>query len=177
MAPDPARLHQFAHHRPNGPAADILLVYRMNALRPRMRSWLLVAGIVVILVLGFRGIRSVMDDKPHAELRETISALRARADSCRWDVDGRAAELRAYDDRLDSMRARVHELEALDRRGVPVDSYRIYMETFNRYNDSAAAWPPLEDSVRALNERCRAIAERHNILADSLRQLVFPIPE
>ncbi|HEX2168235.1 MAG TPA: hypothetical protein VHG09_13460 [Longimicrobiales bacterium] len=149
----------------------------MNVLRPRLRSWLLVAAIVVILVLGFRGVRSMMNDSPHAELRARISALRARADSCQWAVDGRAAELRAYDSRLDSMRERVRELEALDRRGVPVDSYRVYMETFNRYNDSAAAWPPIEDSVRALNDRCRAIAERHNVLADSLRQLVFPIPE
>lgn len=149
----------------------------MNVLRPRLRSWLLVAVIVVILVLGFRGVRARMDTTPHQELRDRISALRTRADSCRWEVDGRAAELRAYDHRLDSMRDRVRELEALDRRGVPVDSYRVYMETFNRYNDSAAAWPPIEDSIRALNGRCRAMAERHNVLADSLRQLVFPIPE
>lgn len=155
----------------------MLLSYRMDALRPRPRSWLIVAAMVVVLVLAFRGLRAVMDTDPHAALRASIGALRAEADSCRWEVDQSAAQLRAYDRRLDSMRARVREMEALDRRGVPLDSYRLYMQTFNRYNDSAAAWPPLEDTVRALDARCRAIVEQHNTLADSLRNLVFPIPE
>lgn len=149
----------------------------MDSLRPRLLSWLIVAAIVVVVVLAFRGVRAVLQSDPHAALRDSIGSLRARADSCRWQVDDRAAQLRAYDHRLDSMRARVRQMETLDRRGVPIDSYRVYMETFNRYNDSAAAWPPLEDTVRALDARCRTIAEQHNILADSLRNLVFPIPD
>ena len=149
----------------------------MDFLRPRLRSWLIVAAIVVIVVLLFRGVRGMVQMDPHAALRDSLAALRARADSCRWDVDSRAAQLRAYNRRLDSMRSRVREMEALDRRGVPVDSYRVYLETFNAYNDSVAAWPPLEDTVRALDARCRDLAGRHNILADSLRQLVFPLPE
>lgn len=155
----------------------MLLVYRMDSLRPRLRSWLIVAAIVVISVLLFRGVRGLMQSDPHAALRDSIGALRARADSCRWDVDGRAAQLRAYNRRLDSMRSRVREMEALDRRGVPVDSYRVYLEAFNTYNESVAAWPPLEDTVRALDGRCRELAEQHNVLADSLRELVFPVPE
>ena len=162
---------------PHGSVVRMLLSYRMDALRPRLRSWLIVAAIVVTGVLAFRGLRAVMNADPHAELRASISDLRARADSCRWNVDERAAELRAYDRRLDSMRSRVHAMEVLEGRGVPIDSYRVYMESFNRYNDSAAAWPPLEDTVRALDARCRAIAAQHNVLADSLRNLVFPIPE
>lgn len=155
----------------------MLLTYRMNALRPRLRSWLIAAAIVVIVVVAFRGLLAIINADPHAALRASINELRARADSCRWNVDDRAAELHAYDRRLDSMRARVHAMEVLDGRGVPVDSYRVYMESFNRYNDSAAAWPPLEDTVRALDARCRAIAGQHNVLADSLRNLVYPIPE
>lgn len=149
----------------------------MDSLRPRLRSWLIIAAIVIVIVLLFRGVRRVMQADPHAALRDSIGALRARADSCRWDVDGRAAQLRAYGRRLDSVRLRVREMEALDQRGVPVDSYRVYLETFNAYNDSVAAWPPLEDSVRALDARCRSLAEQHNLLADSLRMLVFPVPE
>lgn len=149
----------------------------MDLYRPRLRAWLIVAAIVVVIVLAFRGIRARWLADPHAPLRDTIAALRERADSCRSMVDDRAAQLRAYDRRLDSMRARVRALESLHRRGVPIDSYSVYMATFNAYNDSAAAWPPLEDTVRALDARCRAVAEQHNVLADSLRELVFPIPE
>lgn len=149
----------------------------MQSLRPRLRSWLIVAAIVVIIVLLFRGVRGMVQSDPHAALRDSLGVLRTRADSCRWDVDSRAEQLREYDRRLDSMRLRIREMEALDGRGVPVDSYRAYMETFNAYNDSVAAWPPLEDTVRALDARCREIAGRHNILADSLRELVFPLPE
>jgi hypothetical protein len=146
----------------------------MESYRPRLRSWLIVAAIVVVIVVAFRGIRGMRQSVPHAALRDTIAVLRAQSDSCRSIVDARAAALRAYDRRLDSMRARVREMEALDRRGVPVDSYTVYMSNFNAYNDSAAAWPPREDTVRALDARCRNITEQHNTLADSLRELVFP---
>lgn len=161
----------------NGRRARMLLSYHMDAYRPRLRSWLVVAAIVVGSALVFRGVRARWLSDPHAPLRDSIAVLRARADSCRSDVDGRAAQLRAYDRRLDSMRARVRELESLPRRGVPIDSYSVYMATFNAYNDSAAAWPPLEDTVRVLDARCRTLAEHHNTLADSLRQLIFPIPD
>jgi hypothetical protein len=149
----------------------------MDAYRPRLRSWLVVAAIVVVSALVFRGARARWLADPHAPLRDSLAVLRVRADSCRAEVDGRAAQLRAYDRRLDSMRARVRELESLPRRGVPIDSYSVYMAKFNAYNDSAAAWPPLEDTVRALDAHCRTVAEQHNALADSLRQLVFPIPD
>lgn len=145
----------------------------MDSYRPRLGSWLIIAGIVVVVVLAFRGVRALRHD-PQEALRDSLATLRTRADSCRSEVDQRAADLREYDRRLDSMRARVRELEALDERGVPVDSFRLYMSVFNAYNDSVAAWPPLEDSVRALDARCRVVAEHHNVLADSLRELVFP---
>ncbi|HSK17983.1 MAG TPA: hypothetical protein VK912_02510 [Longimicrobiales bacterium] len=145
----------------------------MDSYRPSLRSWLIIAGIVVVVVLAFRGVRA-MRHSPQEILRDTLATLRNRADSCRSEVDQRAADLREYGRRLDSMRARVRELEALDQRGVPVDSFRLYMSVFNAYNDSVAAWPPLEDSVRALDARCRVVAEQHNVFADSLRELVFP---
>ncbi|MGH7464411.1 MAG: hypothetical protein ACREK1_04490, partial [Longimicrobiales bacterium] len=95
----------------------------MDTYRPRLRSWLIVAVIVVVVVLAFRGVRALLPSDPHAPLRDTIAVLRAHADSCLADVESGAAQLRAYDHRLDSMRARVRSLEALDRRGVPADSF------------------------------------------------------
>jgi hypothetical protein len=146
----------------------------MATYRPHMRTWLIMAAIVVVVVLAFRGLRALRPGDPHALLRDTIAVLRAQADSCRVAVNDGAAGLRAYDRRLDSMRERVRDLEALDRRGVPADSYTVYMAAFTAYNDSAAAWPPLEQAVRALEAACRAVAEHHNVLTDSLRELVLP---
>jgi hypothetical protein len=146
----------------------------MTTLRPHLRTWLIMAAIVAAVVLVFRGLRGLRSGDPHAALRDTITELRMQADSCQIDVDSSAAELRAYDRRLDSMRERVREMEALDERGVPADSYAIYMTAFTAYNDSAAAWPPLEQAVRDLDADCRAVAEHHNILTDSLRRLVLP---
>lgn len=139
-----------------------------------MRTWLIMAAIVAAVVLVFRGLRGLGSGDPHVALRDTIAELRTQADSCRVDVNGSAAELRAFHRRLDSMRERVREMEALDRRGVPADSYAIYMAAFTAYNDSAAAWPPLEQAVRDVEADCRAVAEHHNILTDSLRRLVLP---
>lgn len=158
------------------PAADPDKLLPMDRYRPHLRSWLIAAVLLIVIIIAFRGVRGMRKD-PHAELRDAISSLRASSDSCRWDVENRAADLRVYNRQIDSIRARVRELEALDRRGVPVDSYRVYMRTFNEYNDSVAAWAPREDTVRALDARCRAIAETHNVLADSLRKLVFPLPQ
>lgn len=138
-----------------------------------MRSWLIISIIVIAAVLGVRGMRNIGPSDPHALLRDSIAVLRTHAESCRAEVDRGAEELRRYDRQLDSMRARVREMETLDRR-VPADSYAPYISAFNAYNDSAAAWPPREDSVRALEARCRAIAEEHNALTDSLRSLVLP---
>ena len=146
----------------------------MTSFRPHMRTWLIMAAIVVVVVVAFRGLRALRPGDPHEPLRDTIAVLRTQADSCRVDVNGGAARLRAYDRRLDSMRARVRELEALDRRGVPADSYAVYMAAFTAYNDSASAWPPLEQAVRDLEAACRAVAEHHNVLTDSLRRLVLP---
>jgi hypothetical protein len=144
----------------------------MESYRPGLRAWLALAGIVIAVVLVLRGVRAMQPPDPRIELRDSLAVLRMRTESCQRDVRADAAWLRAYDARLDSMRGRVRELEALDRRGVPVDSYTVYMGAFETYNDSVAAWAPLEDSVRAADARCREVALRHNALADSLRALV-----
>lgn len=146
----------------------------MNAFRPGMRAWLIATAVVILLVVAFRVVRSLRPPDPRLVLRDTIAVLRAQADSCRNEVNAMAARMRGDSRMLDSMRARVRELEALDRRGVPIDSFDIYMEAFVAYNDSAGLWPEREDSVRARDARCRDVATRHNSLTDSLRALVLP---
>lgn len=143
------------------------------SVRPHLRLWLGASVLIVLLVLGYRGIRNMRPSDPHAPLRDSIVALRAIADSCRVQVDEGIAELHAFNQTLDSLRTRVRDYEALDRRGVPIDSYRVYMDAFTMYNDSAAAWVGREDTVRAQDVRCRTIAEQHNRLADSLRSVLL----
>lgn len=140
--------------------------------RPHLRIWLGASLVIVLLVLGYRGIRNLQPGDPHAPLQDSIAALRIIADSCRFDVDRGVADLREFNRTLDSLRTIVRDYEALDVRGVPIDSYRVYMDAFTMYNDSVEAWAAREDTVRAQDTRCRTVAERHNRLADSLRSLL-----
>ncbi|HEX6306810.1 MAG TPA: hypothetical protein VFZ69_01415 [Longimicrobiales bacterium] len=149
----------------------------MESFRPRLRTWLIAAGALLLLVVAVRVVRSLRPPDPAIVLRDSIAGLRASADSCRIEVDSGAAGMRAYGRTLDSMRARVRGMEALDPRGVPADSYDIYMAAFDAYNDSVEAWPEREDSVRALDARCRDLALHHNALTDSLRALLFRSPQ
>jgi hypothetical protein len=56
-----------------------------------------------------------------------------------------------------------------DRGGVPQAEYQAYLESFEAYNDSVAAWQSRADSLRAMEAACRALVEAHNVLGDSIR--------
>jgi hypothetical protein len=105
-------------------------------------------------------------------LQDSLHVLRIGADSCRADLERGQTLLNEYDERLDSMRARVRRFESLDRRGVPADSYDVYLGAFDQYNDSVGGWSARTDTLRARLQRCRTITETHNVMADSLRRLL-----
>lgn len=105
-------------------------------------------------------------------LREELRVLRAAADSCRNALDADQMRFDAYDETVDSMQARVRSLEGIDPRGVPADSYDVYLGAFDRYNESVEGWTERADTVRARWERCRVATEEHNVLADSLRRIL-----
>jgi hypothetical protein len=105
-------------------------------------------------------------------IREDLRVLRAAADSCKSALEADQLRFETFDDRLDSMRTRVRDLEAIDARGVPADSYSVYLGAFDRYNDSISGWTTRADTVRARWERCLAVTEEHNLLADSLRRIL-----
>ena len=71
-----------------------------------------------------------------------------------------------------AMRARVDSFEALDPRGVPEDQYEAYMESFDNYNDSVAAWEERAGRLRTSEVACRTTIEDHNRLSDSLRAVL-----
>ena len=104
-------------------------------------------------------------------MRGALTELRQAADSCRTALEREEARLRAEDERLDSLRSLIAYYEALDRRGVPADSYEAYITAFNAYNDAIAPRTFAGDTLQAHWRECRALAERHNLTADSARAI------
>jgi hypothetical protein len=104
-------------------------------------------------------------------LRSQLTAARSAADSCQAALDDEEARLRASDARFDSLKAMIDYYEGLDPRGVPADSYDIYIAIFNDYNAAIPAREAAGDTLRAHEQACRAIIESHNLIADSAMSL------
>lgn len=105
-------------------------------------------------------------------LRGELFQARAAADRCRGALVNSEAGLRAFDQVIARLRAEVDSFEALDPRGVPEDHYDEYMESFESYNDSVAAWDARAGRLRTSEAACRATIERHNALSDTLRSVL-----
>jgi hypothetical protein len=100
-----------------------------------------------------------------------LRELRAAADSCRDALAAERSRLAASDERFDSLRQRIDFYEDLDPRGVPADSYDVYLKIFNEYNEGIPARAAAGDTLEAHWEGCRGIVEDHNALADSVRSI------
>jgi hypothetical protein len=135
---------------------------------------IIVIGVAILAAAA--GIVTVARTLQHpgaiAEVRAELSGLRAAVDSCRTVLDAGQEQLFAYNAHLDSLRGRVREMEALHPRGVPADSYGIYMGVFRQYNDSVAGWDARVDLLQAKRERCVEVTDAHNAVLDSLRRLL-----
>jgi DNA repair ATPase RecN len=135
---------------------------------------ILIAATTVVLQVGRSGER----EEPLAPLRDTLRVLRTTVESCQDSLTWNTSRLQADRERLDSLRARVRALEAMDPRGVPADSYATYLEIFDRYNDSVDSWTAEADTLDRKWTRCRDLTETHNELTDSLhRALVRQLEE
>jgi hypothetical protein len=132
--------------------------------------WLVTAAALALAAGLYRVTRPDRAADANLALRDSIGVVRALVDSCRARVDETSAGIQDFTAQLDSMRARVRELEARDPRGVAADSYVIYLEAFDRYNESVPDWGQRADTLRALWAHCRDLATLHNTLADSLRR-------
>ena len=135
--------------------------------------WLVVLAVVALSIVAGT---SIADQRRTAReirnLRDSIYVARIAADSCQNALAYAEMTFRRYGTVVDSLRAEVRAFEALDERGVPAAQYDRYLDTFDRYNDSVGAW---EDRAAALKEdetACRAVIDRHNTLADSLRERI-----
>ena len=130
---------------------------------------------LIIVLMGvtlFQMLRTTRQRNHVLMVRDSVQALRTATDSCSTTLEQRKAEMSAYAERVDSLRERVRDLEALHARGVPADSYEVYLTAFEGYNRGAAAWDTPAAALRTTLQSCRALAERHNVLVDSLRTLL-----
>jgi hypothetical protein len=106
------------------------------------------------------------------DMRDRIARARISADSCTNVLAYDQMLFRQFDHVVDSLRAQVREMEAMDPRGVPEERYDEYLERFNGYNDSVAAWERRADELRASDATCRTLIEVHNQLSDSVRKVL-----
>lgn len=124
-----------------------------------------VAAIVVMAIIDL--LRPVPPQERMQALRQQLTELRAASDSCRGALAREEARLRYSDERFEYLRSRIEHYESLDPRGVPADSYDIYMRYFNDYNEGIPARELAGDTLRAHEEACRALIVEHNLIADS----------
>lgn len=101
-------------------------------------------------------------------LQDSLTAARATALECRQELAIAESEFHERSARVDSLRALVDTLEALDPRGVPAPRYEEYLALVERYNAEVARWGADADALEGNGDSCRAAVERHNRLADSL---------
>lgn len=139
----------------------------------RRRRLLMIAGILVVLggLLAYltTSLEQGRERDELLALADSVAALRTAADVCMGDLARAETEFRQFDAEVDSLRSRVDRYEGLDPEGVPAEEYDAYLQTFDRYNASAGEWASRADSLRLREGRCRALVERHNLFADSLR--------
>jgi hypothetical protein len=140
----------------------------------KFKTALLLAAMMTVALLGILTVgRTLQQPGAIAEMRSIVAELRAAADSCTTALDISQSELLEYNERLDSLRLRVRGMETLPPRGVPADSYDIYLRLFGLYNDSAQAWEGRVESLQVERELCREVTDRHNAAVDSLRRLLM----
>ena len=104
-------------------------------------------------------------------IRPELASLRQSADSCLAALQREEKSLQENDARLDSLRQRIAFYEGLHPRGVPADSYEVYLEAFKRYNQGIPLQTAAGDSLQADWLACTRIVRRHNAVADSARAL------
>lgn len=132
---------------------------------------LAIAGLGLVAVIAKELLVPPTPEERLRALRAELTGLRDAADSCRTALEREQAQLRADDQRLDSLKSLIDHYEALDPRGVPADSYEAYLEAFNSYNERIPDRTHTGETLQAHWSECRAIAERHNLIADSARAL------
>ncbi|MEX2528368.1 MAG: hypothetical protein WEA09_12090 [Gemmatimonadota bacterium] len=108
-------------------------------------------------------------------LRGEVGELRGEIHKCQSSLQADEVDFRGFQTNVDSLQEQIRGFESLHPEGVPVDSYPRYMKTVEEFNAALPQWSELSDSLEVAWERCRALTQHHNRLADSLATLVTEI--
>lgn len=145
-------------------------------MRPKLRALLPIVVSLSAAVLLFFGLDRMLERKRVRDqinrLRGDLVQARAAAERCQGSIANSELSLREFDTMLDSLRARVDSFETLDARGVPQRQYAEYLETFENYNDSVAAWEARARRLRAAEASCRTTIIEHNAISDTLQAVL-----
>jgi chromosome segregation ATPase len=143
---------------------------------PLVKTAILSVGALVVGLLIVLGVQRIVERQQVAErinaLREELYRARVASDRCRSSLRNSEASLLALGQAIDSLRTRVNEFETMVQGGVPADRYEEYLDVFDQYNDSVAAWEGRERRLRSAETSCRATIEEHNELSDSLQTVL-----
>ncbi len=137
------------------------------------RGWMapaLAGTLIVALVAGVVLTRSGDRDAPDPDgppAFSQVEELRAAVSRCTEDLAAEQARFDAHEAAVDSLRAAVHAYES-DERTVPAAEFDAYFEVFDAYNESVSDWHERAEALQSSWQECRALAERHNELVDSL---------
>lgn len=143
-----------------------------------MRRWLTgLLAFTALIGLIWAGYAYMEPRQRARAVQDELRAQRLDADACRRGLVTAEAGFREYDERVDSLRDRVDSYEALHPDGVPADSFGVYLEAFDEYNDAVEAWEERAENLRRQREACVDIVESHNELSDSLRGILREMGE
>ena len=133
----------------------------------------LAVSTLAVLILGAQ---RFMDQRRTAakieRLREELYRARVSSERCRGSLRASEGSLQKLTGTIDSMRSRVDSFEALGGGRVPAERYDEYLEIFDSYNDSVAAWEVRSERLRTAEASCRAVIEEHNALSDSIQAIL-----
>jgi hypothetical protein len=104
-------------------------------------------------------------------LRPDLSDARRAADACAAELEVEQADFDKYVDRVEDLRTRIAEFEALDERGVPARDYPQYLFAVDTFNAILPGWEAAADTLRTHRQACEELVRVHNALADSARAL------
>ncbi|HSG82503.1 MAG TPA: hypothetical protein VLC48_09650 [Gemmatimonadota bacterium] len=129
-----------------------------------------IAGLMLAAIVLADLLMPVPPQQKLRAMRQELVLRRAAADSCRSAIETEERRLQASDVRFDSLRSVIQRYEGLDPRGVPADSYEVYLDAFNAYNEGIPAREAAGEALQVNWDACIQIVEHHNQLADSARR-------
>jgi hypothetical protein len=148
------------------------------------RRW----GLVLLLAVGVSALTGWVQRRsyaasPRGQMELAREQLRAAQDDVERCLAGRDVAEREFTDQqteTQALRARIRRLEGLDARGVPADSYTVYLETVDRFNASVERWGDRGEDLDGIQSACRELIDARNAWSDTFRvrlEVMGLIPE